>query len=122
MSPSNRAPTMGARRLRRCPDQGRDPRRGKRNAGSKSKGLRTGARATPRSRGRGSQQLARDAARELNIGFVSRMTRSRPWVRLKTAASLDGRTAPPNGGSRWITGPEARRDDHPLGALEAAPF
>ncbi|HRE18950.1 MAG TPA: riboflavin biosynthesis protein RibD, partial [Rhodocyclaceae bacterium] len=37
------------------------------------------------------------AAHELNIGFVSRMTRRRPWVRLKTAASLDGRTALRNG-------------------------
>ena len=51
-------------------------------------------------------------ARELNIGFVSRMTRGRPWVRMKIAASLDGRTALLNGVSRWITGPEARRDGH----------
>ena len=56
--------------------------------------------------------LLEDAARELNIGFVSRMTRSRPWVRLKAAASLDGRTALANGSSQWITGPEARRDGH----------
>ncbi len=52
------------------------------------------------------------AARELNIGFVSRMTRGRPWVRLKVAASLDGKTALLNGQSRWITGAEARRDGH----------
>ena len=51
-------------------------------------------------------------ARELNIGFVSRMTRGRPWLRLKAAASLDGRTALSNGVSQWITGPEARRDGH----------
>ncbi|MBK6632068.1 MAG: bifunctional diaminohydroxyphosphoribosylaminopyrimidine deaminase/5-amino-6-(5-phosphoribosylamino)uracil reductase RibD [Betaproteobacteria bacterium] len=51
-------------------------------------------------------------ARELNIGFVSRMTRGRPWVRLKLAASLDGKTALANGKSQWITGPEARRDGH----------
>ena len=51
-------------------------------------------------------------ARELNIGFVSRMTRGRPWVRLKVAASLDGKTALNNGRSQWITGPEARRDGH----------
>lgn len=51
-------------------------------------------------------------ARELNIGFVSRMTRGRPWVRLKAAASLDGRTALANGESQWITGPEARQDGH----------
>ena len=51
-------------------------------------------------------------ARELNIGFVSRMTRGRPWVRVKIAASLDGRTALVNGRSQWITGAEARRDGH----------
>jgi diaminohydroxyphosphoribosylaminopyrimidine deaminase/5-amino-6-(5-phosphoribosylamino)uracil reductase len=51
-------------------------------------------------------------ARELNIGFVSRMERGRPWVRVKTAASLDGRTALANGVSQWITGPLARRDGH----------
>jgi diaminohydroxyphosphoribosylaminopyrimidine deaminase/5-amino-6-(5-phosphoribosylamino)uracil reductase len=56
--------------------------------------------------------LMQDEARELNIGFVSRMTRGRPWVRLKAAATLDGRTALANGKSQWITGPEARRDGH----------
>jgi len=56
--------------------------------------------------------LMEEEARELNIGFVSRMTRSRPWVRMKIAASLDGRTALANGRSQWITGPEARRDGH----------
>ncbi|MGB2902369.1 MAG: bifunctional diaminohydroxyphosphoribosylaminopyrimidine deaminase/5-amino-6-(5-phosphoribosylamino)uracil reductase RibD [Candidatus Dechloromonas phosphoritropha] len=54
--------------------------------------------------------LLENEARELNIGFVSRMTRSRPWLRLKAAASLDGKTALNNGVSQWITGPEARRD------------
>ena len=56
--------------------------------------------------------LLEDAARELNIGFVSRMTRGRPWVRLKAAATLDGRTALDDGRSQWITGEEARRDGH----------
>lgn len=51
-------------------------------------------------------------ARELNIGFVSRMTRGRPWVRLKAAATLDGKTALENGVSQWITGPAARADGH----------
>lgn len=51
-------------------------------------------------------------AQELNIGFVSRMTRARPWVRMKVAASLDGRTALPSGESQWITGPSARADGH----------
>lgn len=50
------------------------------------------------------------AMRELNIGFVSRMVRQRPWVRMKIAASLDGRTALDNGDSQWITGPQARDD------------
>ncbi len=52
------------------------------------------------------------ASRELNIGFFTRMERGRPWVRLKVAASLDGRTALPNGESQWITGPAARADGH----------
>ncbi len=51
-------------------------------------------------------------ARELNIGFFSRMERGRPWVRLKAAISLDGRTALDNGASQWITGPAARADGH----------
>jgi len=56
--------------------------------------------------------LLADEARELNIGFFSRMQRGRPWVRLKAAVSLDGRTALNNGASQWITGPEARTDGH----------
>jgi diaminohydroxyphosphoribosylaminopyrimidine deaminase/5-amino-6-(5-phosphoribosylamino)uracil reductase len=51
-------------------------------------------------------------AQELNLGFVSRMTRGRPWLRLKTAASLDGKTALENGESKWITGAAARADVH----------
>ena len=51
-------------------------------------------------------------ARELNIGFVARMTRGRPWLRLKAAATLDGKTALENGVSQWITGPAARTDGH----------
>jgi diaminohydroxyphosphoribosylaminopyrimidine deaminase/5-amino-6-(5-phosphoribosylamino)uracil reductase len=56
--------------------------------------------------------LMEDEARELNIGFVARMTRGRPWVRMKIAASLDGRTALANGESQWITGEAARADGH----------
>ena len=56
--------------------------------------------------------LLEDEARELNIGFVSRVTRGRPWVRMKIAATLDGRTALANGRSQWITGADARRDGH----------
>ncbi len=51
-------------------------------------------------------------ARELNIGFFSRVVRGRPWVRLKVAVSLDGRSALANGVSQWITGPAARTDGH----------
>lgn len=51
-------------------------------------------------------------ATELNIGFVSRMTRGRPWLRLKTASTLDGKTALENGISQWITSPPARKDGH----------
>lgn len=54
--------------------------------------------------------LLENEARELNIGFISRMTRARPWVRLKTASSLDGKTALLNGESKWITGAAARAD------------
>jgi diaminohydroxyphosphoribosylaminopyrimidine deaminase/5-amino-6-(5-phosphoribosylamino)uracil reductase len=53
--------------------------------------------------------LAREAA-ALNAGFLMRMTRGRPFVRLKSAASLDGRTALANGASRWITSESARAD------------
>lgn len=56
--------------------------------------------------------LLADASRELNIGFFSRMQRGRPFVRLKAAASLDGRTALPDGQSQWITSEAARRDGH----------
>lgn len=51
-------------------------------------------------------------ARELNIGFFSRMQRGKPWMRLKVAASLDGVTALANGKSQWITGEQARADGH----------
>ena len=51
-------------------------------------------------------------AAALNPGFISRMTRGLPWVRLKIAATLDGKTALPNGTSQWITGPLARADGH----------
>lgn len=51
-------------------------------------------------------------ARELNLGFLNRMERGLPWVRMKVATSLDGQTALQNGQSQWITGPEARSDGH----------
>ncbi|MBI5007520.1 MAG: bifunctional diaminohydroxyphosphoribosylaminopyrimidine deaminase/5-amino-6-(5-phosphoribosylamino)uracil reductase RibD [Nitrosomonadales bacterium] len=54
--------------------------------------------------------LMETAARELNIGFCTRMTKGMPWVRSKIAASVDGRTALNNGVSKWITGEAARQD------------
>jgi diaminohydroxyphosphoribosylaminopyrimidine deaminase / 5-amino-6-(5-phosphoribosylamino)uracil reductase len=75
----------------------------------------------PRVRGRGAEALRRAAivvgsgllaaeAAELNPGFLKRMRTGRPWVRVKLAMSLDGRTALANGTSQWITGPAARED------------
>ncbi len=54
--------------------------------------------------------LMEAAARELNIGFFTRMTRGTAWLRSKIAMSLDGRTALANGVSQWITGEAARQD------------
>jgi diaminohydroxyphosphoribosylaminopyrimidine deaminase/5-amino-6-(5-phosphoribosylamino)uracil reductase len=51
-------------------------------------------------------------ARELNIGFVNRFTRGRPWIRVKIASGLDGKTALENGESQWITTMASRRDVH----------
>lgn len=56
--------------------------------------------------------LLEDEARALNEGFIARMLRGRPWLRLKSAASLDGRTALAGGESQWITSAEARADAH----------
>jgi diaminohydroxyphosphoribosylaminopyrimidine deaminase/5-amino-6-(5-phosphoribosylamino)uracil reductase len=54
--------------------------------------------------------LLHEAARELNRGFFSRVERGRPWLRVKLAMSLDGRTALAKGDSKWITGAAARAD------------
>jgi diaminohydroxyphosphoribosylaminopyrimidine deaminase/5-amino-6-(5-phosphoribosylamino)uracil reductase len=59
-------------------------------------------------------------AYELSIGFFNRMRFGRPWVRLKTAASLDGATALDSGESQWITSPEARADGHAWRARASA--
>ena len=64
--------------------------------------------------------LLENEARALNPGFISRMTRQRPWVRLKTAATLDGKTALANGASQWITGEAARADVQRLRARACA--
>ncbi len=56
--------------------------------------------------------LLESEAREVNVGFFARMTRGRPWLRLKIAASLDGKTALDNGVSQWITSEAARADGH----------
>ncbi|WP_299079431.1 bifunctional diaminohydroxyphosphoribosylaminopyrimidine deaminase/5-amino-6-(5-phosphoribosylamino)uracil reductase RibD [uncultured Paraglaciecola sp.] len=54
--------------------------------------------------------LLHNAAAQLNRGFIKRMSRGKPWVTVKLAASLDGKTALENGQSQWITSPEARQD------------
>ncbi len=75
----------------------------------------------PEVRGRGAQRLreagvvvqsglCEQEALEINRGFIKRMQHGRPWVRLKLAMSLDGRTALASGASRWITGEAARHD------------
>src|SRR6185312_4725043 len=75
----------------------------------------------PRVSGRGAEALRRAGvvvasglmaaqSAELNPGFLKRMRSGRPWVRVKLATSLDGRTALANGASQWITGPAARED------------
>ena len=56
--------------------------------------------------------LLEKEASELNIGFIQRMTQGKPWVRLKVASSLDGKTALHNGVSQWITSSDARHDGH----------
>ena len=60
------------------------------------------------------------AARELNLGFFSRMVRKTPWIRMKIAASLDGKTALNNGASQWITSAAARADGHAWRARASA--
>ena len=64
--------------------------------------------------------LMQEEARELNIGYVSRMAQGRPWVRMKIASTLDGRTALANGASQWITGEASRRDGHHFRARACA--
>jgi diaminohydroxyphosphoribosylaminopyrimidine deaminase / 5-amino-6-(5-phosphoribosylamino)uracil reductase len=61
-----------------------------------------------------------EASREMNIGFFSRMLRQLPWVRMKIAASLDGKTALDSGASQWITSPAARSDGHAWRARASA--
>lgn len=56
--------------------------------------------------------LLEEKARELNLGWLMNVEHGRPWVRVKIAASLDGRTALQGGASQWITGDEARADGH----------
>lgn len=66
------------------------------------------------------EQVLGDRAEALNPGFIRRMRGGRPLVRVKIAASLDGRTAMASGESKWITGAEARRDVHLLRAASGA--
>lgn len=64
--------------------------------------------------------LLQSEAEELNLGFISRMTRGRPWVRSKLATTLDGKTALSNGQSQWITSAAARADAHAWRARSCA--
>ncbi len=64
--------------------------------------------------------LLESQARELNPGFLSRMERKRPFIRLKLAMSVDGRTAMASGESQWITGADARADVQQLRARSSA--
>ncbi|HXN16400.1 MAG TPA: bifunctional diaminohydroxyphosphoribosylaminopyrimidine deaminase/5-amino-6-(5-phosphoribosylamino)uracil reductase RibD [Usitatibacter sp.] len=64
--------------------------------------------------------LLEGEAREAHRGYLARITRGRPWMRIKAAASLDGRIALNDGESRWITGAAARRDVHALRARSCA--
>lgn len=64
--------------------------------------------------------LLEDACRALNPGFIKRMTLGLPWVRIKSAMSLDGRTAMASGESKWVTGPAARADVQRLRARSCA--
>jgi diaminohydroxyphosphoribosylaminopyrimidine deaminase/5-amino-6-(5-phosphoribosylamino)uracil reductase len=64
--------------------------------------------------------LLAEQAAALNPGFILRMTKGRPWVRAKTACSMDGRIALVNGASQWITSPEARADGHAFRARACA--
>jgi diaminohydroxyphosphoribosylaminopyrimidine deaminase/5-amino-6-(5-phosphoribosylamino)uracil reductase len=101
--------------MRRCADRGR--RRAGRRRDDGDPDERVAGRGFERLRAAGiavDTGLMEAEARELNIGFVSRTTRGRPWLRVKIAATLDGKTALPNGESQWITGPDARRDGHRL--------
>ena len=64
--------------------------------------------------------LMENVVREQLRAFLARVTRRRPWVTLKIATSLDGKTALANGQSKWITGAEARRDVHRMRAEACA--
>jgi len=64
--------------------------------------------------------LLESQARDLNPGFIKRMECQRPWVRIKMAISVDGRTAMQSGESQWITGPHARADVQRLRARSSA--
>lgn len=66
------------------------------------------------------QGLMENESRALNPGFISRMTRGRPWVRSKLAVSLDGRTALATGESKWISGEASREDVHRWRARSSA--
>ena len=64
--------------------------------------------------------LLEDQARELNRGFIKRCEKGRPWVTVKIASSIDGRTAMASGQSQWVTTPDSRKDVQKLRAKSCA--
>jgi diaminohydroxyphosphoribosylaminopyrimidine deaminase/5-amino-6-(5-phosphoribosylamino)uracil reductase len=121
MSRWSPAAISAARRPVPMPDRRRRRAGGRRDARPESAGGRAGlARLAAAGIEVANAACWKPRRTELNIGFVSRMTRGRPWLRLKVAASLDGKTALNNGLSQWITGPDARRDAHAWRARSCA--
>ena len=64
--------------------------------------------------------LLEDQARALNQGFIKRCEHGLPWVTIKMASSIDGRTAMASGQSQWVTTPDSRKDVQKLRAKSCA--
>ena len=113
-SRSNPAPTMVARRHAAMRSSRPVWRGWSSRSATPAPRCRGGCVANARGRHRSglSDHDLETAAREVNLGFFSRIERGRPWIRLKVATSLDGVTALATGASQWITGEAARADGH----------
>ncbi len=108
------------RPLRRCAGGCRGGAGGGCHGRAESAGSGAGAATVVGGRHCGGVGLLETQARALNPGFIARMTRQRPYIRIKIAASVDGRTAMASGESQWITGPAAREDVQRLRARSSA--